>query len=213
MDNTSQRAYVKIRFQLNDKPRISPFSYQPLRGVCVTLQTIQIWCKSTREGTFTPVKTPTPGRPWMTSSEANVRRVKNILEVNPRRSAWEILNNLFLPRSTVHRILKAHLNFRSVYSVWVPHVLSDFNKRQQIQCWEDILKLLRTNSRSFLVSHYLVQDESWTPWDFEDNQRVCEADDTPPGADTSEDNGYRSLYQSTKVTFTNSSTPRSYSEL
>ena len=80
MDNTSQRAYVKIRFQLGDKPRISTISYQPLRGYArVTLRTIQIWCKSIREGTFTPVKTPTPGRPRMTSSEANVRRVNDIL--------------------------------------------------------------------------------------------------------------------------------------
>ena len=123
---------------------------------CVTLRTIQIWCKSIREGIFTPVKTPTPGRLRMTSSEANVRRVKDIIEVNPRMSAREIVNNLSLPRSTVHRILKAHFNFRNVYSVWVPHALSEDNKQQQIQCWKDIIKLFnfRTNSRSFLGSHY-----------------------------------------------------------
>ena len=116
---------------LKTNPRISPFSYQLLRGACVTLQNIQIWCQSIREVTFTPVKTTTPGRPRMTSSEANV---KNIFEVNPRMSAREILNNLLLPRSTVYRILKAHLNFRNIYSVLVPHVLSDVNIRQQIQC-------------------------------------------------------------------------------
>ena len=119
-----------------------------------------------------PVKTPTPGRPRMTSSEANVRRVRDILEVNPRMSVREIVDNLSLPRSTVHRILKVHLKFRNVYSVWVPHVLSDDNKRQRIQCCKDIVKLFRTNARSFLGSHYLVQDESWIPWDFEDNRRV-----------------------------------------
>ena len=119
---------------LETNPRIFPISYQPLRGACVTLRTIQIWCKSIREGPFTPMKTPTRGRPRMTSSEANVRRVKDILEVNPRMSAREIEDNLSLPRSTVHRILKAHLNFRNVYSEWVPHVLSDDNKQQQIQC-------------------------------------------------------------------------------
>ena len=81
-----------------------------------------------------PVKTPTPGRPRMTSSEANVRRVKDILEVNPPMSVREIVDNLSLPRSTVHMILKAHLKFRNVYSVWVPHVLSDDKKRQRIQC-------------------------------------------------------------------------------
>ena len=152
--------------------QISTISYQPLRVACVTLWTIQIWCKSIREGTFTPVKTPTPGRPRMKSSQANVRRVKDILEVNPRMSVREIVDNLSLSISTVHRILKAHLKFRNVYSVWVPHVLSGDNKRQRIQCCEDILKLFRTNARSFLGSHYLVQDESLIPWDFEDNRRV-----------------------------------------
>ena len=84
MDNTSQRAYVKIRFQLGDKPLdIHNQLSTAERGTYVTLRTIKIWCKSIREGTFTPVKTPTPGRPQMTSSEANVRRVKDILEVNP----------------------------------------------------------------------------------------------------------------------------------
>ena len=134
-------------------------------GACVTLQTIQIWCKSIREGTFTPVKTPTPGRLRMTSSEAIVRRVKDILKLNPRMSAREIVDNLSLPRSTVHRILKAHLNFWTAYSVWVPRAISLDNKQQQILCWKDILKLFRTNACSFLGSHYLVQDESWIPWD------------------------------------------------
>ena len=46
-----------------------------------------------------------------------------------------------------------------------------------------------------------------------DSHNSCEADDTLPEADTSKDNGYRSLYQSTKATFTNPCTPRSYSEL
>ena len=105
---------------LETNPRIFPISYQPLRR-CL--------CKSIREGTFTPVKTPTPGLSRMTSSEANVRRVKDILEVNPRMSVRETLDNLSLPRLTDHRILKAHFMFRNVYSVWVPHVLSDDNKR------------------------------------------------------------------------------------
>ena len=83
-------------------------------------------------------------------------------------------SNLSLSRSTVHRILKAHLKFRNVYSVWVPHVLSDSddNKRQRIHCCKDIQKLFRTNARSFLGSHCLVQEESWIPWDFEDNRGV-----------------------------------------
>ena len=63
------------------------------------------------------MKTSTPGRPRMTSSEANIRRVKDILEVNPRMSVREIVENLSLSRSTVHRILKAHLKFRNVYCV------------------------------------------------------------------------------------------------
>ena len=56
--------------------------------------------------------------------------------------------------------------------MWVPHVLSDDNKRQRIPCCNDILKLTRTNARSFLGSRYLVQDERWIPLGFEDNRRV-----------------------------------------
>ena len=135
-----------------------------MSDVCVTLRIIQIWCKSIREGNFT--LTPTPGRPRMTSSEAKVRRVQDILEVNPRMGVREIVDNLSLPRLTVHRITKAHLKFRNVYSVCVPHVLSDDNKRKRIQCCS------ADQCPSFLGSHYLVQDESWIPWDFEDNWRV-----------------------------------------
>ena len=93
-----------IRFQLGDKPPDIPNQLSTAERVPVSLRTIQILCKSIREGTFTPVKTPTPGRPRMTTSEANVRHVKDILEVNPR----EILGSLSLPKSTVNRILKAH---------------------------------------------------------------------------------------------------------
>ena len=80
MDNTSQRAYVKIWFQLGDKPLDIHNQLSTAEGGdYVTLRTIQIWCKSIGEGTFTPVKTPTPVRPRMTSSEVNVCRMKDIL--------------------------------------------------------------------------------------------------------------------------------------
>ena len=89
---------------LKTDPQISLISYQLLRGVTVLLY------GPFRYGVNRSKREPTSGRPRMTSSEANVCRVKDILEVNSQMSVQEIVDNLSLSRSTVHRILKGHLS-------------------------------------------------------------------------------------------------------
>ncbi|QQP34758.1 Uncharacterized protein FKW44_022750 [Caligus rogercresseyi] len=43
--------------------------------------------------------------------------------------------------------------------------LSEANKTQRVKCCQDLLKLFQDHGEDFLVSHLLVQDESWFYWD------------------------------------------------
>ena len=173
MDNTEQRAYVKTRFQLGDAPaNIYRQLLATLGTRSVTCRTVETWCKAIREGRFASQKRPPPGRPLATSSSRNVRRVKRSLTANPRMSIREIANELSLSYSTVQRILTTHLDYRNVFSQWVPHELSEQNKKDRVRCSRDLLALFKEHPIPHIASHYLVQDESWVLWDQQERRRV-----------------------------------------
>ena len=61
MDNTAQRSYVKIRFQLGDSPSVIHSDLKTSqRETPVSLRTVQRWCKALEKGTFKDQKGTSP---------------------------------------------------------------------------------------------------------------------------------------------------------
>ena len=77
-----------------------------------------------------------------------------------------------IPKSTVHEILRSHLDLRNVYSVWVPHKLSDNNQAARVSACKELKKLLNAKGMDFMPSNYLVKDESWFLWDASEYRRA-----------------------------------------
>ena len=69
----------------------------------------------------------------MTSAGPNIQKVKGLIEENCRLSCTELEAITGIPKSTVHEILRSHLDLRSVYSVWFPHKLSDNNQAARVR--------------------------------------------------------------------------------
>ena len=99
MDNTVQRSYVKIRFQLGDSPSVIHSDLKTSqRETPVSLRTVQRWCKALEKGTFKDQKGYRPGRPVETTSAENILRVKKLLKKNPKQSVREVSSGPF-PRT------------------------------------------------------------------------------------------------------------------
>ena len=79
MDNTAQRSYVKIRFQLGDSPSVIHSDLKTSqRETPVSLRTVQRWCKALEKGTFKGLWRPRQRRTsfvWRNCSRRTRNRV------------------------------------------------------------------------------------------------------------------------------------------
>ena len=68
-------------------------------------------------------------------------KIKEIIEGDARFTVRDIARKIGISLSTVHLILKMHLKVRKISARWVPHLLTDEQKRQRVKV--AIKKLLR----------------------------------------------------------------------
>ena len=143
------------------------------KDTCPSLHTIWRWIAEIKKGCFELSKGKSPGRPVSTSAGPNIQKVKGLIEENCRLSYTELEAITGIPKSTVHEILRNHLDLKNVYSVWVPHKLSDNNQAARVPACKELKKLLNAKRMDFMASNYLVEDESWFLWDAREYRRAC----------------------------------------
>ena len=133
------------------------------------------WHKAFSTGDRLSIETlPRPGRPISQTSAANISRVFEFVDAQPKSTLSVIADSLHLPKTTVHRILVDEILYRKVCSMWVPHRLSDTNKQQRVTCCQSILELFNNYSQFELLRLWATEDESWVPFNLigtkEDNK-------------------------------------------
>ncbi|QQP40623.1 Uncharacterized protein FKW44_014734 [Caligus rogercresseyi] len=98
---------------------------------CPGLSTLQRWHTEFDKGVFALEKKTRPGSPRETRTEENVARVKRLVEDNPRMTTRQVAAEVYLPSTTVLRLLTEDLGLRNLLSVLVPHQLYEVNKTQE----------------------------------------------------------------------------------
>ena len=76
---------------------------------------------------------PKSGRPKSASRKEIVSKIKEIIEGDARSTVRDIARKVGISLSTVHLILKKHFKVRKKSARWVPHLLTDEQKRQQVK--------------------------------------------------------------------------------
>ncbi len=110
------------------------------------------WHKTFSSGERLSIETlPRSGRPASLRTDANISKVFDFVEDNPKATLTVISGSLQLSRSSVHRILVDELFYRKVCSVWVPHTLTVTNKQQRINCCHSIRALFDDYSEHVAV--------------------------------------------------------------
>ena len=124
------RAYIKARSKLGCslKKLMTEIS-----TVCVSYDTVQRWKKKFESGVESIKNAPKSGRPKSASRKEIVSKIKEIIEGDARFTVHDIARKVGISLSTVHLILKKHLKVRKISARWVPHLLTDEQKRQQVK--------------------------------------------------------------------------------
>ena len=100
---------------------------------CVSYDTVRRWKKKFESGVESIKNAPKSGRPKSASREEIVFKIKEIIEGDARFTVRDIARKVGISLSTVHLILKKHLKVRKISARWVPHLLTDEQKRQRVK--------------------------------------------------------------------------------
>ena len=149
--NTHHRFYVLTRHKMgiSGKQVFAELSLTN-KDTCPSLHTIWRWIAEIKKGCFELSKGKSPGRPVSTFAGPNIQKVKGLIEENCCLSFTELEAITGIPKSTVHEILRSHIDLRNVYSVWVPHKLSDNNQAARVSACKELKKFKVRKSRNVI---------------------------------------------------------------
>ena len=97
-------------------------------------------------------------------------KIKEIIEGDARFTVRDIARKVGISLSTVHLILKKHLKVRKISARWVPHLLTDEQKRQRVKVAKKLLQMFpKYDKKQF--ANVVTGDETWVHY-FEPVRKV-----------------------------------------
>ena len=89
--------------------------------------------------------------------------VDKLVKEDPIVSIWEISVRLSLSYETIHRIIYSDLHLRKLAAKWVPHKLTEEQKKQCVQFARGLLNHFEPNGPE-CVTDVVTGDETWVPF-------------------------------------------------
>ena len=136
------RAYIKARSKLGCSLKKLmteiPTAFGPS---CVSYDIVRRWKKTFESGVESIKNAPKSGRPKSASRKEIVSKIKEIIEGDARFTVRDIARKVGISLSTVLLILKKHLKVRKISARWVPHLLTDEQKRQRVKVAKKLLQM------------------------------------------------------------------------
>ena len=107
-----------------------------------------------------------------------------MVEQDARLSVKDIASCIGISEGSVQLILKKRLDLRKVCARWVPHLLTEEQKKQRLKCARELLKTYK-GYNSPVIFNLLTGDETWVhmfepqrradnkQWKRKDQKRPC----------------------------------------
>ena len=141
------RPYIKARSKLGCSLKKLMTEISTAFGPsCVSYDTVRWWKKKFESG----VESIKNGRPKSASRKEIVSKIKEIIEGDARFTVRDIARKVGISLSMVHLILKKHLKVRKISARWVPHLLTDEQKRQRVKVAKSCFKCFQNMTKSSL---------------------------------------------------------------
>ena len=127
---SEQRVYCKIRAHLGFAPTEIHVDLQKVYGNgALKYATVCKWVRRFNDGGESIENEPQVGRPVSVLTEKNVATVKTLIEEDARYSVQEIEELSGIHSSSVLKILRERLGLHKICPHWVPHLLTDEQKK------------------------------------------------------------------------------------
>ena len=137
---------------------------------CVSYDTVRRWKKKFQSGVESIKNAPKSGRPKSASRKEIISKIKEIIEGDARFTVCDIARKVGISLSTVHLILKKHSKVRKISARWVPHLLTDEQKRQWVKVAKKLLQMFpKYDKKQF--ANAVTGDETWVRY-FEPVRKV-----------------------------------------
>ena len=126
---------------------------------CVTYDTVRRRKKKFESGIESIKNAPKSGRTKSASRKEIVSKIKEIIEGDARFTVHDIARKVDT-LSTVHLILKKHLKVRKISARWMPHLLTDEQKRQRVKKAKKLLQMFPKYVKK-QFANFVTDDEIW----------------------------------------------------
>ena len=138
---SEQRAYCKIRAQLGFPPTEIHADLQKVYGNdALKYATVCKWVRRFNDGRESIENDPRVGRPLSVLTEKNIATVKTLIEEDARYTMQEIEELSGIHLSSVLKILRERLGLCKICSCWVPHLLTDEQKRSRVRLTSQVIE-------------------------------------------------------------------------
>ncbi|XP_054154866.1 histone-lysine N-methyltransferase SETMAR-like [Oppia nitens] len=138
----------------------------------VIYSTVTHWYREFKFGRTSLEDMPKSGRPREVTTDENVARIRELLQVDPRMTLIQMAYTLNISTERVHHILHNYLNARHVCVKWVPHVLSADQMATRVKICRENLKIFSDGGDHFIY-RLVTGDETYVY--FYDNLNSKEA--------------------------------------
>lgn len=161
------RAYVYIELNRGQKPSEIFLQLQQAQvGSVPSKATVFRWCQEFSDGSRESLADrPRSGRPPSVYKEENVNIIAQLIAENPRQSLRQLSESVGCSKDSVRRIVEDHLGLRKLCSVWIPHCLSDSNKRDRVECARQLSSIFEQHSMEECLRLWTTEDETWVLFD------------------------------------------------
>jgi len=154
------RFYIQIRFKLGiDVKEIFKELKIALPDNAPSLSTVSRWFKHFKGGRDGLEDQPRSGRPITEVIQPNIDKIDQLIEENPWITYDEIEALSSLSRGTIQTIIHDCLKLKKITSRWVPHELSEKNRKDRVRiCQENLAKFKEGKWR---LCDVITGDEAW----------------------------------------------------
>ena len=160
MEKENYRFYIQIRTELGIHYKTIFNELNSVRpSQAPSINTVYNWWKSFKAGHESLKDEPRSGRPITETTPSNIDRVRYVIDEDTWCSYDEIEAQTNLSRYVIFKILHDHLRMRKLASRWIPHELTEKNRKIRVEmCRKNLAKFTENKWR---LGDVITGDESW----------------------------------------------------
>ena len=166
-----QRVCVKFCFKLGKTFTETFLMLQRAYGDdCLSRTQCHGWYQRFKSGRTSTKDDPKSGRPSTSTDDYHIEKVRAVIRGNRHLTVREVSEEVGICKSSCHMILKEKLMMHLFAAKFMPHLLTDEQKRYRVKISQELINC--TNVNKNFLKNLITGDESWIhSYDVETNKQ------------------------------------------